>query len=57
LHNIETPYSMHTHEVAIINLRWDNLMLVIWCMSNGNLMILQTLLPITLSWGLRRSGL
>jgi hypothetical protein len=21
LHNIETPYGMHTHEVAVINLR------------------------------------
>ncbi len=40
LHSIETPYSMHTHEVAIINLRWDNLMLVTLCISSGNLMIL-----------------
>jgi len=57
LHNIETPYSMHTHEVAITNLRWDNLMLVILCISSGNLMILYTLLPIALSWGVRRSSL
>jgi hypothetical protein len=40
LHNIETPYGMHTHEVAVTNLRWDNLMLVILCISNSNLMIL-----------------
>jgi hypothetical protein len=33
LNNIETPYGMHTHEVAITNLRWDNLMLVTLCMS------------------------
>ncbi len=26
LHNIETPWSMQTHEVAVTNLRWDN-----WC--------------------------
>jgi hypothetical protein len=40
LHNIETPYGMHTHEAAAINLRWNNLMLVILCISSGNLMIL-----------------
>jgi hypothetical protein len=40
LHNIETPYNIHTHEVAVINLRWDNLMLVTMCISSGNLMIL-----------------
>jgi hypothetical protein len=40
LHKIETPYGMHTHEVAVTNLRWDNLMLVTLCISNGNLMIL-----------------
>ncbi len=40
LHNIETPYGMHTHEVAITNLRWNNLMLVALCISYGNLMIL-----------------
>jgi hypothetical protein len=40
LHNIETPYGMHTHKVAVINLRWDNLMLVTLCISSGNLMIL-----------------
>jgi hypothetical protein len=57
LHNIETPYSMHTHEVAVTNLRWDNLMLVTLCISSDNLMILWTLLPIALSWGLRWSGL
>ncbi len=39
LHNIETPYDMHTHEVAVTNLKWDNLMLVILCISNGNLII------------------
>jgi hypothetical protein len=26
LHNIETPYDMHTHEVAITNLRRDTLL-------------------------------
>jgi hypothetical protein len=26
LHNIKTPYDMHTHEVAVSNLRWNNLM-------------------------------
>jgi hypothetical protein len=57
LHNIETPYGMHTHMVVVIDLRWDNLMLVTLCISIGNLMILQTFLPIALSWGLRRSGL
>jgi hypothetical protein len=40
LHNIEIPYGMHTHEVTIINLRWNNLMLVILCISSDNLMIL-----------------
>jgi hypothetical protein len=40
LHSIKTPYSMHTHEVAVTNLRWDNLMLVTLCISNNNLMIL-----------------
>jgi len=40
LHSIETPYGMHTHEVAVINLRWDDLILVILCISNDNLMIL-----------------
>jgi hypothetical protein len=40
LHNIETPYGMHTHEVAVINLRWNNLMFVILCISKGNPMIL-----------------
>jgi len=39
IENIETPYSMHTHEVAITNLRRDNLMLMILCISNSNLMI------------------
>ncbi len=57
LHNIETPYDMHTHEVAITNLRWDNLMMVILCISSDNLMIFWTLLLIALSWGLKRSGL
>jgi hypothetical protein len=57
LHNIETPYDMYTHEVVVINLRWDNLMLVILCISSDNLMILYTLLLVALSWGLRRSGL
>jgi len=27
LHNIKTPYGMHTHEVVVTNLRWNNLML------------------------------
>jgi hypothetical protein len=40
LHNINTPYDMHTHEVAITNLKWNNLMLVTLCISNDNLMIL-----------------
>ncbi len=40
LHNIETPYNMHTHEVTITNLRWDNLMLGTLCISSGNLMLL-----------------
>jgi hypothetical protein len=40
LHNIETPYSMHTHKVAVTNLRWDNLMLVILCIFSDNPMIL-----------------
>jgi hypothetical protein len=57
LHNIETPYGIHTHEVAVTNLRWNNLMLVTLCISNDNLMILWTLLPVALFWGLRRSGL
>jgi uncharacterized protein (TIGR03382 family) len=57
LHNIKTPLGMHTHEMAIINLRWDNLMLVTLCISSSNLMILWTLLLVALSWGLRRSGL
>jgi len=57
LHNIETPYGMHTHEVAVTNLRWNNLMLVTLCISNDNLMILWTLLPIALSWGSRQLGL
>ncbi len=57
LHNIETPYDMHTQEVAVTHLRWDNLMLVTLCISSGNLMIFWTLRPVTLSWGLRRSGL
>jgi hypothetical protein len=57
LHNIETPYGMHTHKVAVTNLRWNNLMLVTLCISSDNLMILWTLLPVTLSWGLRRSDL
>jgi hypothetical protein len=39
LRNIETPYSMHTHEVAVTNLRRDNLMLMTLCISNSNLMI------------------
>ncbi len=39
LHNIKTPYDMHTHEVAITNLKWNNLMLVTLCISNDNLMI------------------
>jgi hypothetical protein len=39
LHIIKTPYGMHTHEVAVTNLRWDNLMLVTLCTSNDNLMI------------------
>jgi hypothetical protein len=49
LRNIETPYDMHTHEVAVTNLRLNNLMLVTLCISNDNLMILWTLLPVTLS--------
>ncbi len=57
LHIIETPYDMHTHEVAITNLRWNILMLVTLCISSDNLMIVWTLLPIALSWGLRWSGL
>jgi hypothetical protein len=28
-----------THEVAVTNLRWDNLMLVTLCISSSNLMI------------------
>jgi hypothetical protein len=40
LHNIETPYGMHTHEEAVTNLKWDNLMLVTLCISNDNLMLL-----------------
>jgi hypothetical protein len=40
LHNIETPYGMHTHKVAVTNLRWNNLMFVTLCISSGNLMIL-----------------
>ncbi len=40
LHNIKTPYGMHIHEVAVTNLRWNNLMLVILCIFSGNLMIL-----------------
>jgi hypothetical protein len=40
LHNIETPYSMHTHKVAVTNLRGENLMLVTLCISSDNLMIL-----------------
>jgi len=40
LHNIETPYDMHTQKVAVTNLRWDDLMLVILCISSGNPMIL-----------------
>jgi len=39
-HSIETPYGIHTHEVAVTNLRWDNLMLVTFYISNDNLMIL-----------------
>jgi hypothetical protein len=57
LHNIETPYGMHTHEVVVTNLRWDNLMLMTLCISNGNLVIFWTFFPIALSWGLRRLGL
>jgi hypothetical protein len=30
---------MHTQEVAITNLRWDNLMLVTLCIFSGNLMM------------------
>jgi hypothetical protein len=40
LHNVETPYDMPTHEVAITNLKWDNLIFVILFIFNGNLMIL-----------------
>jgi hypothetical protein len=40
LHNIKTPYDMHTHEVTVTNLRWNNLMLVTLFIFNGNLMIL-----------------
>jgi hypothetical protein len=40
LHNIDTPYNMHTHEVVVTYLKWDNLMLVTLCISNNNLMIL-----------------
>jgi hypothetical protein len=40
LHTIETPYGMHTHEVAIRNIRGNNLMLVTLCISTSNLMIL-----------------
>jgi hypothetical protein len=40
LHSIETPYDMHTHKVAVITLRWDNLMLVTLYISSNNLMIL-----------------
>jgi hypothetical protein len=57
LRSIKTPCDMHTHEVAITNLMWDNLMLVILCISSGNLMILWTLLPVALSWRLRQSDL
>jgi hypothetical protein len=56
LHIIKTRYGMHTREVVVTNLRWDNLMLVILGISSGDLIILWTLLPIGLSWGLRRSG-
>jgi hypothetical protein len=31
---------MHTHQVAVTNLRWDNLMLVILCIFSDNPMIL-----------------
>jgi hypothetical protein len=37
LHNIGTLYDMHTHEVIVTNLRWNNLMLVILCISSGKL--------------------
>ncbi len=40
LHNIKTHYDMHTHEVAVTNLKWNNLMLVTLCISTDNLMIL-----------------
>jgi hypothetical protein len=50
---IKTPYGMHTHKVAITNLRWNNLMLVTLCISSDNLMILYTLLLVAPSWGLR----
>jgi hypothetical protein len=51
------PQGLHTHEVAITNLRWDNLMLVTLCISSNNLMIFYKLLLLALSWGLRRLGL
>jgi hypothetical protein len=57
LHNIETPYGMHTHKAVVTNLRWDNLMLVTLCISIDNLIIFWTLLPIALSWGLRQLDL
>jgi hypothetical protein len=40
LHSIKPPYGMHTHEMTVTNLRWDNLMLVTLCVSSNNLMIL-----------------
>jgi hypothetical protein len=40
LHHIETPYSMHTHKVVVINLGSDDLMLATLCISSDNLMIL-----------------
>jgi len=43
---------MHTHEVVITNLRWNNLMLMILCISNDNLMIIWTFLSVALSWRL-----
>ncbi len=48
---------MHTHEVAVTNLKWGNLMLVASCISSNNLMIFFTFLLVALSWGLKQLGL
>jgi hypothetical protein len=48
---------MLSHEVVVINLRWNNLMLVTLCISSDNLTILWTFLPVAQSWRLRWLGL